>query len=190
MNYFNRLVVTAFAVLLVVGGAFCAGAAAGWLSSSDLGRVPLLLSLARAIRELPSGGMLWCTVGGGTAAVLGLLLLVLEIRTPTQDRDLLLSEDKTGQVTVSLAGMRRLANHVVSPIPGVERVTSDARPNRKGLAFRCRVVVDPDASVPELAEEIRGRLHSAVLTHLGQSAARIQIHTQVGSPQTNKRRVR
>jgi len=82
---------------------------------------------------------------------------------------------------------------VISAVPGVDAVVSHPRPTREGLQFVCQVVVHPDSSAPDLADEIRSRLGTAVAHHLGQPAARIHIHTRVGTLQTaaqKRRRLR
>ncbi|HEU4753801.1 MAG TPA: hypothetical protein VFU47_11895, partial [Armatimonadota bacterium] len=86
----------------------------------------------------------------------------------------------------------RLAEHVIGGIEGVERVVPEARRTRDGVAFRCRVAVNPEASTPDLAAEIRERLSQAVRDHIGQPASRtrIDVHTQVASPNGGRKRVR
>lgn len=187
MNLFNRLIVTLLAGLLTAGGAFVFGAAYGWPAASALQGLPALLALRADLVQLPA---LWTAGGGLACTLLGVVGLYFELRAPGQKPGMVIQRDKLGSLTVSLAGLRRLAEHVVADIPGVETVRADARATRDGVAYHCRVVLSPDSSSPDVAEEIRARLGAAVSHHLGRRAARIDIYTQVGQPQNTRKRVR
>ncbi len=179
MNLFNRLVVTLLALALVLAGLFIFLVAGGALAPAAIAPYPPLAGAVSWLRTFD--GIPALPAGGAAAAVLGLIVLTLELRTPGRPGELLLQQDGLGLVTVSLNGLRRLAEHVVHDVPGVDAVVSDARPAHDGLHFSCRVVVRPEASTPELADEIRKRLGAAVAHHLGQPAARIHIHARVGA---------
>ncbi len=187
MNLFNRLIVTLLAGILTAAGAFVFGAAYGWPDARALQGLPALLALRAELMELPA---LWTASGGLAGAFLGLAGLYAELRVPDQKPGMVIQRDKLGTLTVSLAGLRRLAEHVVSDIPGVETVRADARATRDGVAYHCRVVLTPDSSAPDVSEEIRARLGAAVSHHLGRRAARIDVYTQVGQPQNTRKRVR
>lgn len=189
MHLFNRLVVTLLAALLAVGGAFTLGASYGWPDARMLQGLPALGSLASRLRECPA----LYTAGGGMAAVfIGLIVLYLELRVPDRNPGMVIQRDKQGSTTVSLAGLKRLAEHVIGDIPGVETIRAEARDSRNGVQYFLRVVLLPETSAPDLSEEIRARLGAAISHHLGRRASRIDIHTQVGTaaPPPRGRRVR
>ena len=188
---FNFLLAVLLAALLLLGGAAVAIAAStGWLSPASLQETPGLRWLGDALSGWTGYHPLGAGLFGGLAAVLGLCLLILELRAPRRGRDVTIRRDKLGSVSVSLTGLRRLAEHVISEIRGVETVMAEAHPGRDGVSFACRIVVAPDVSTPELAEQIRVRLAEAVLNHLGQPVARVHIHTQVGALALRGKRVR
>lgn len=190
MDLLNRLIVTLLAVTLVIAGGFVVGASSGWMPATALAQAPGLARLAVSLQDLPGMTSFWTSVGGGGSLVVGLVLLWLEVRPRRRDRLLILQRDKTGEVTVSLVGMKRLADFVIGELPGVETVVSEARAARGGLQFRCNLLVKPDANAPALAEAIRARLSSAVEAHVGVPATTIHIHTRVGELSNGKRRVR
>jgi hypothetical protein len=192
VDLFNRLLATLLAILLIAGGALLLAASAGWLTPESLGQAPGLVPLVAGLRELPGMGMFWTAAGSIAAVLAGSTLLALELRPPRAGRELLISRDKFGAVTVSMAGLRRLAEHVIRGIEGVEAVASEARRTRKGLEFHCRVAVAPEANSVQLAGEMRERLASAIQNHLGREdhPVRIDIHTQVGALAPTRRRVR
>lgn len=179
MNVFNRLLGILVAALLVTGGILA-------LQGGLFGVPPALLA---RVPEL-EGHTLWLVPSGALMLVAGLTLLVLELRSPRRGAQIVLRDDKLGSVTVSMQGLRRLADHVIGEIPGIEAVRSEARRTRHGVVFHCRLAVKPDSSAPDLANEIRSRLGSAVLYHIGQPASKIHIHSQVDSGALARRRVR
>ena len=190
MDLFNRLIVTLLALVLAGAGLLVLGIAAGLAQPSLLSQAPELARLAILIQDLPGLGAFWAGAGGGGSALAGVLLLWLELRPRRRDKLLFLQRDKTGEVTVSLVGLTRLAEHVVGSVPDVQTVSAEAKPSREGVAFCCRVVLKPEANTPALAQEIRERLSNAVLSHLGLPATTIHVHTRVGSLTESRRRVR
>src|SRR5687768_15406235 len=147
-------------------------------------------TLFRSIRELPGTGLLAAGLGGGVVMLAGLTLFAYEVRGPRERREIVIKADRLGRVSVSLSGLRRLADHVITEVPGVEAAVSDARPARDAVRFDCRISLKPEASAPELAEEIRMRLGAAVQQHTGLQASPIHIHSQVGMRAIDKKRVR
>lgn len=190
MDLFNRLIVTLLALVLTIGGALVVGVAAGLLQPSLFVQAPGLARLAFSIRDLPGMDSFWAGAGGGGATLTGLLLLWLELRPRRRERLLVLQRNKSGEVTVSLLGLRRLAEHVVSSLPDVQNVTAEARSSKDGVAFCCHVLLKPEANTPALAAEIRERLSNAVMAHVGLPASIIHVHTRVGSLTEGRRRVR
>lgn len=190
MNLFNRLVVVLLALALALGGALVLVCAAGLLPPVATAQVPALARFSGQLLELTGMARLWVTAGSGSAALVGALVLFLEARDPGRVRELVIHRDGEGEVAVSLAGLRRLAEHVIGKLDGVERVVSLVRPTRKGLLFDCRLQVRPDTNSRLLAEEVRGHLSAAVENHIGQPVYRIHVRTQIGTPTLNRRRVR
>jgi hypothetical protein len=189
MNLFNRLVVTLLAAILTLGGAAVLAAISGWLRPADLALVPGSEWAVGQLRELPGMSLFWTALGALGGALVGLVLLTLELRPSRRDREIVLKRDKLGAVNVSLVGLRRLAEHVIGEIPGIQSVRSEARPTRQGVAFQCHVLVLPDANTAVLAEEIRTQVAAAVERHIGRPAAPIHVHAQVGTvvPAAKKR---
>jgi hypothetical protein len=192
VDLFNRLLAIVLAALLVVGGAFVLAATAGWLTPGALQQAPGLAPLANAVQQLPGMGLFWTAAGSILSILGGATLLALELRSPRTSREVLIARDKFGAVTVSLGGLRRLAEHVIREIDGVEGVASEARRTRSGVSFRCRVALAPEANSADLATLIRERLCMAVQNHLGRqdTLGRIDIHTQVGALNPGRKRVR
>lgn len=190
MNLFNRLLGAVIALKLMMLGILLGAVVLGWVTAFNLG-VPL--AFATALDEYMAGPgfrYTWGPVGAVTTLVAGFALLVAEVRVPRPPREVVLKEDRLGSVAVSLPGLRKLAEHVVGEVAGVEAVHAQARHTRNGLHFRCRIQVKPEVSTPDLAEEVRARLSGAVENHVGQTPARIDILTSVQALQAPPRRVR
>ncbi|MFN3653638.1 MAG: hypothetical protein ACK47B_29005 [Armatimonadota bacterium] len=192
MNLFNRLAMTCLAFLLSCAGAFVVAATSGWIGDAELKSAPLLRPLAMSLASLPGMTLFW-TAGGGIASVLaGLVLLAAEVRPPRRPRDLVLCSGPDGSVRLSVAGLRRLAEHVTGQVPGVMGVVAEARPEGSGVGFRCRVDVAPEASIPEVTQQIRERLDAAVRHHSGHPVAslRLDVQTHLDTAENGRRRLR
>jgi hypothetical protein len=184
MDLFNRWLVTLLALGVALACAFVMIASGGLLAAGSLDDVPALAAWAVQLRD--SGSPV--VVGGALAGMLAALgLVVAEWVVPARGRRMLIQRDKLGSVTVSMPGLKRLANFVISDVSGVETVVSDAHPTREGVAIQCRVVVQPEANTPELAQAIRERLEIAVRSHTGRAVTQVDVHAQVGSNGFKKR---
>jgi hypothetical protein len=193
MNLFNRLLAILVAGCLLLAGLLGLAGVSGLADGPEVEQAGHLLGLANAadaLRHLPGVGSLWVGVGAAGLTLLGLALLALEVRPARRGPELLLQRDRGGVVSVSLHGLRRLADHVVAGVPGVETVVSEARPTRKGLDFSCRIVLLPESSAPDVADTIRARLDAAVRQHTGLPASRIDVHTRVDGAAITRKRVR
>jgi len=190
MNLFNRLVMILIAAILVVVGGFLVAGTSEWLPPEMFARAPLLARLVRSLHDLPGMTTFYTALGGMVGFAGGAVLLWLELRSPRFSRQILLGRDRLGIVTVSVNGLRRLAVHALRDIEGVDQVTSQARIGRNGIQFRCRIVVDPDASSTELAAEVRQRLIEAVKRHTGKQVAGIDVQTQIGVPEVVQKALR
>lgn len=179
MDLFNRLVVTVLSLLLAAGGIMVSMAVGGGLPPSLPQQQPQLAPLLEWLQGLPPPYPYWSVVGGAALAAVALLVLYLEVRPPARSPALLVSRDERGTVTVSMPGLRRLAEHVARTQPGVENAEARARVSGAGVAFMCRVLVAPQVSTPELAARIREELSATVERHTGRPASRIDVHVVV-----------
>jgi hypothetical protein len=190
MNAFNRAFMVLLALVLACGGLFVFLIVSGLLSDTS-STAPEYIRAYQYIKGYSeSAAPMWLT-GSLSAAVFGFVLFILELplRKP-RAKLLTLRNDAAGSVTVSLNGLRRLSEHVIGAIPGVERVETDARADIKGLSLDCRLQLAPDTSAPTLAAEVRESVSNAMEQHIGRAPVRVDIHTQVGQPAGIRRRVR
>src|SRR5262245_10729034 len=145
MNVFNRVLVTVIA-LLAIASAVCL-----LLMTSQL--APASWSdnlLALAWQSDPVVRNWTMTVCFVTIAI-GLLLLVLELRSALRRRRLLLKDDGLGQVTVSLRGVEDLVRREAIRLPGIVNVSSRVSEAEDGLHILERVAVAPEANIPEVS---------------------------------------
>jgi len=185
MDLFNRWLVTLLAIAAAAASCFVVAAIAGWVAPSALPPAfPVLGSWVSALQENADPITLASAVG---VAVVAFGLIGIEWLVPAGRRRVVIQRDELGSVTVSLPGLRRLANHVIGEVAGVETVVSEALPTRDGVAFNCRIVVKPDANTPELAQVVRERLETAIRSHTGRPVTRVHVHTQVGRGELRKR---
>lgn len=190
MNAFNRAFMVLLALALASGGLFVFLLVSGLMSDTFM-TSPEYIRLAQWVRTTSEGAdPLWMAGGLGAALVgLGLFFAELPLKRP-RAKQLTLRNDAAGVVTVSLNGIRRLTEHVISTVPGVERVEADANADSKGLSLDCRLQLAPDTSAPDLAANVRELLAASLEQHIGRPPVRIDVHTQVGQPTGIRRRVR
>ena len=187
LNIFNRLIGILVAVLLVVGGVLAL------LSASDVADAQAVGTpwLEEGLRRLAQPDLRTIAiVASGVAILAGLLLLFMELLPPRREAaTMALKQDALGSVTVTRQGVRELVNREADQVDGVNEVDSQVTENRNGLRVFCRLSVSPTANVPELAEEVRQRVKTAVEHRLGKPVAEVAVQTQL-APMTRGRRVR
>lgn len=190
MNAFNRAFMVLLALALACGGFFIFLLVSGLMSETFM-TSPEFIQVSQFIRansEVNAPAWLAGSLGTGIAGVI-LFIAELPLRKP-RAKKMTLRDDPAGSVTVSLNGLRRLTEHVVGTLPGVERIEADARADQKGLSLDCHLQLSPETSAPTLAAEARELLNVALEQHIGRSPIRVDIHTQVGQPNNTRRRVR
>jgi hypothetical protein len=190
MNALNRGVAIVLGLALVAASGTAGAALAFPHLRSDIAQRSVLA--AGVLELLPARGwQRWTAALLALAIVLlGLVLLLLEIRPDRRDERLLLSDDGDGDVTVLVESVRRLAEHAAGQVPRVREVRSRVVRTSRGLRVRCRVAIDPAASVPELAREVQARVAATVEHHLGRPVAGISVLAQITPITSSRRRVR
>jgi hypothetical protein len=176
MNALNRGLAILLGAVLLAGGAAAALAVSwpSWRAGID-GWLPQAMEQVSVLLGQPAE-----VAGVGIlVALLGLALLLAELRPNRAESQLLLREDSAGEVTILVDSTRRLVNHVTERIANVKEVQSLVIPTAKGLRVRCRIAVDPAASVPELAREVQSRVGAALEHHLGRPVDEVSVVAQI-----------
>jgi hypothetical protein len=192
VTLFNRLVIIVLAVVVLVGAVVTLLTTVGLIQPTQVAGagswfVDRLIPFAQ--QDAPTSAV---TVGVCLVLILvAVLLLVLELRPgPREARRITLKEDAFGRVTVTLDGLRALADREAAAVAGVTRARSEVAQEPPGLRIACHVTVDPKSSVPELTETLRERLKSAVEHHVGLTVSHLSIDTRVASPVASSQRRR
>ncbi len=190
MNAFNRAFMVLLSLLLAAGGLFVFTIVSGLMTetSSTAPEYIRAYQYIRGYSDLAAPTWLAASLGAALIGV-GLFVAELPLRKP-RAKKLTLRNDAAGSVTVSMSGLRRLADHVISAIPGVERVQTEANADSKGLSLDCHLQLAPDTSAPTLAAEVRELVSNTMEQHIGRAPVRVDIHTQVGQSSGIRRRVR
>jgi hypothetical protein len=190
MNAFNRAFMVLLSLALAAGGLFVFLLVSGLMSDTFM-TSPEYIRLAQFVRTTSEGAdPLWMAGSLGALVVgVGLFFAELPLRKP-RAKKLTLRTDAAGTVTVSMSGLRRLSEHVIGAVPGVERVQTEANADHKGLSLDCHLQLAPDTNAPDLAAEVRELVSSSMEQHIGRPPVRVDVHTQVGQPTGIRRRVR
>src|SRR5919199_138571 len=200
MNVFNRILVILLDLVLLAGAVIVLLVAFGVLAPAQLlpsvlagtGVGPWLSSFA----AMPSNATLLTTVVTVVVILLGLALLIAEVRPERQPQALTLRQDGLGSVTVRMASVRDLIASTAAQIPTVLQVQPDIVATSQGLQIRCRAALSPEASIPQISAELQAGIRQAVEQHLGMKVAQVAVQAQleplagIGSvpPRTQPRR--
>ncbi|MCU1276364.1 MAG: hypothetical protein JWO48_3795 [Bryobacterales bacterium] len=137
-------------------------------------------NLLALVRQSDPAVRIWTVVACSVIVVVGLLLLFLELRPdPRRGKWLVLKQDGSGQVTVSLSGVEDLVRREAICVPGVVDVSSRVSEAQDGLHILGRVAVAPDASIPDLSSALQERIKDVVEHHLGLSVTEVQVDVQL-----------
>lgn len=190
MNIINRVLITAFIVVTMVG----AGAAA--LVTLELMSPEALLAdpwhlLLEPFTQLDSAT--WNAVIGICLGVIsiGLLLLVIEFRSPWRPpKGFILSRGPLGRVMIARRGVEELVAREAQGVDGVLEARAQVKQRRDGFQVSGQVSVSPTTNVPELTKEVQQRVKAVVAHHLGAQVSEVCIQTQLSPLSTGRQRAR
>ena len=130
----------------------------------------------------------WAAAGLGIA-LLGALLIALALVRTTEQRErsrrIRLSGHArnglygSGEVTVSMRSLYALVVHTAERDPAVREADPTLRLRRGGWHLACRLVVTPDAEIPEVASRLKPQLAEALERHTGLPVAAIDLDLQL-----------
>jgi hypothetical protein len=183
MNIFNRLVVILIdLVLLAVASlmlliTFGVVTAQQVLPSGTVETVPgqWLASFA----TMPPSAAVIAVLGAALVVVLGLILLVYELRVAPPDTTICIRDDSLGRVTVRTQSVRDLIRHTTAQLPDVLQVDPQIDIGQQGLTIVCRTSLSPEAHIPQVSAELQSRIKQTVEQHLGMKVANVTIQAQL-----------
>lgn len=182
MHLFNRLLIILLALGLLVAAGAVLLVALGLAPPEALAPAPWFADRLTPFARLDPDARAWTVGLGFGLALLGLLLLVLELRPgPREEPRLTLKRDGLGTVTVTRSGVQKVVEREAGRVGGVMEVRSRLEESERGLHVFCRVAVDPAADIPALTEELQARVKVAVEHAVGRPVAEVRIDAQVES---------
>ena len=183
MNAFNRVVVILLALLLLFGAVlvllitFGAVAPAQFLPGA-YAETAVGLWLASFAR-MPATETLITTAVALVLIVVGLMLLIAEMRPERRTRTITVREDGLGIVTVRAESVRDLIAYTTARMPEVLQIQPEIDSTRSGLQIRCRAALSPEANIPQVSAELQSRVKQAVEQHLGMKVANVAVMAQL-----------
>jgi hypothetical protein len=183
MNIFNRMVVILLDLVLLAGAILMLLITFGAVTAqqvlpagtAETGVGQWLASFA----TMPPSTALFATLGAALVVVLGLILLVYELRLSPQDTTIRIRDDGLGRVTVRRESVRDLIRHTAAQLPDVLQVDTRIDIGQQGLTIACRTSLTPDAHIPQVSAELQSRIKQAVEQHLGMKVANITVQAQL-----------
>jgi len=164
VGIFDRIILTVYTFILAV---------------MSLGIVTVALNLV-SLDAIWTSFELHIT-GNKEAALVGFVFFCVSVRllwmsvTPRGVRQTIVQETALGKVQISLSAIENLVQKVARQVKGVRGVKSYVINKEQGICAHLKVVVSPDASIPELSDEIQNRVRSYITNVVGTQVADIQI---------------
>jgi hypothetical protein len=193
VSVLNRLLVILLDLLLLVAAGAVLLTALGATQPQQLAPTPWFVDRLVPFTQLDPTSWSWAVGVSFVLILVGLLLLVLELRPAPRAPQITLKQDGLGRVTVARDGVRELVDREASRVAGVMEVRSHIEEDARGLRILCRLSVDPTGSVPEMTQQLQERLKAVVEHHLGRPVAEVSVDAQVAplvSVRRDRRRVR
>jgi hypothetical protein len=183
MNIFNRMVVILLDLVLLAGAILILLITFGVVTTQQVlpgGTAETVVGQWLAsFATLPPSVALIATLGAALVLVLGLILLVYELRLAPQDTTIRVRDDGLGRVTVRRESVRDLIRHTIAQLPDVLQVDPQIDTGQQGLTIACRTSLTPDAHIPQVSAELQSRVKQAVEQHLGMKVANVTVQAQL-----------
>ena len=169
MNFFKRLAMLVYMLLMVVTGAiflvvalnvFSSDQIAGWLG----------------VVEGASGYQITLGVIGCLFVLIGLIAPCRLERRLKKNR-VIAFRNPDGDVQVSLSAIEEYIRKIAKGIPGIKDVSSRVDISRKGIDITTGVSISASANIPEITEKIQSEVKSRVHSMLGvEEAINMTMH--------------
>lgn len=164
MGIFDRVILTVYTFILTL---------------LSLGVVTVALNLV-------SLDAIWTSLqldiaGSKEAALVGFVFFLVSVRLlvmgviPRGIRQTIVQETALGKIQISLSAIENLVQKVARQVKGVRGVKSYILNKEQGICVHIKIVVSPDANIPELSDEIQNRVRSYITNVVGTQVADIQI---------------
>ncbi len=183
MNAFNRVVMILLVLLVLFGAVLVLLITFGAVAPAQLlpgayAETAVGMWLASFARMPPTETLI-TTVVALALIVVGLLLLIAELRPERRTRTITVREDGLGSVTVRAESVRDLISYTTARMPEVLQLQPEIDSTRNGLKIRCRAALSPEANIPQVSAELQSRVKQAVEQHLGMKVANVAVMAQL-----------
>jgi hypothetical protein len=182
VTLFNRIFVTIVDALVLVAAAWALiglivpATARNGLTGPLSGR---LIAEIRADTQAWALSLLLCLA----LIAAGTILMLMEWNLwPGEEGEVLIGDNEDGRVNVAVRGLEASVDYEARHVAGVKRATSSVSPNRDGLSVRTQLLVESESNVPELTEELRSKVESALQRMTGQPVKSLTLSVDVQPP--------
>ncbi|MDP8259259.1 MAG: alkaline shock response membrane anchor protein AmaP [Candidatus Aadella gelida] len=159
MNFFRRLVVFLYMLLMVSLGGFLVLASLNLLSPEKCAEIMNMIVADTGYQ-----------IAG---AVAGIVIILIGIIAPYRlakrlKRSRFISfQNPDGEVTISLSAVEDYIQKIAKSIGGIKDVKSSVRSGKKGINVTTDVTISASASIPEVTEQIQMEVKNKVQSMLG-----------------------
>jgi hypothetical protein len=183
MNIFNRLVVIVLDLVLLAGAILILLITFGVVTAQQVlpaGTVETVVGQwLTSFATMPPSATLLTTLVAVLVLVVGLGLLIAELRPERQIHTIRVRDDGMGRVTVRTDSVRDLIRYTTARLTDVLQVDPRIDLGQQGLTVHCRTSLSPDAQIPQVSAELQSRIKETVEQHLGMKVASVTIQAQL-----------
>lgn len=124
----------------------------------------------------PFGSLRPMTIGGAAAAVVvGVYLFCLSIRGRGRHKAIIRGTS-LGEVRISLLAVESLVRRTAKEVHGIQHVDTFVDTSGDNLEIFVSVVVSPDLSIPEVAEQMQTRLCRYIGDTVGVDVSKVSVN--------------
>ena len=183
MNALNRILVIIGDLIMLAVLVLFVLLTVGALAPEAIVPSPSLAAQLRGLLPVASPARVAAIAAAAALFFLGLVLLYYELRrADAGERQVTVSDDAAGRVTVSLDGLRELASREARALPGVRAASSRIMDSGRAIRVSERVVVAPGASMPDVTRAVQTRVKEVVEHAVGRPVSEVRIHADVARP--------
>ncbi|MEW6308224.1 MAG: alkaline shock response membrane anchor protein AmaP [Bacillota bacterium] len=175
MGIFDRILLTLFTIAMAVLAASLIGVALNWLAPFSL--------LLRVLET---------TEGRLVTGIVGAVWLIVSLRflwygfSRRQSSQTVVHETALGEVRVSVGAVRNLVSRVARQVKGVRDVRANVRHTPQGIEAEVQLVISPEASVPEVSDEVQKSVRNYVKNVVGVGVTEVRVYVENISNETRR----
>lgn len=168
MRILDRIIVIFSSVLLAV---LCV-LAVGVLVGSSFAE-----AIFNSLRDLPRDVRIGTGIFALVVLIAGIYLLRLGLRSRRRQRAIVRGTS-LGEVRISLVAVENLVRRAARQVRGIREVDTFVDGSGDGIEISVDILVAPDTNIPEICDEVQGKLEEYVRDTVGVGVTKIRVNVR------------